>query len=189
MPAGAVAVLEGETRLQKLDFWLRYPDYLAYELLADYETSREEFLLELAGEILDSEEPELRSIPMLRYKFGAFEPLDMPLSILVAEGLVARDPLIGGRRIRRNNYFLTGLGRKVARSVVADFPELSWYGERMKIVVALADATGLTGTALRKRQYLVGDYADTGLNEEIGSIAAKARKRLADLRAEAGVTS
>lgn len=136
-PPDAVAVLTGEGRLQKLDFWLRYPDYLADELLTDYETSREPFLLQLAAQILDSEEPELRSIPMLRYKFGAYEPLDMALSILVSEGLVARDPLVGGRRIRRNNYYLTALGHEVAESTVTEFPELAWYGARVRVVVAL----------------------------------------------------
>lgn len=187
VPAGAVAVLSGEARLQKLDFWLRYPDYLADELLNDYETSAERFLLDLAGLILDSEEPELRSIPMLRYKFGAYEPLDMALSILVSEGLVARDPLRGGRRVRQNNYYLTSLGREVAASVVRDFPALAWYGQRVRVVVALADGTGLTGTALRKRQYLQRDYAGTGLGEEFGSIAERARKRLAALRAQVEV--
>jgi hypothetical protein len=186
LPRDAVAVLSGEGRLQKLDFWLRYPDYLADELLSDYETSREAFLLDLAGRILDSEEPELRSIPMLRYKFGAYEPLDMALSILVSEGLVARDPLIAGRRIRRNTYYLTALGREIARSAVTEYPVLAWYGDRIRVVAALADGTGLTGTALRKRQYLQRDYAGTGLNEEIGSIAERARKRLDALRAEPG---
>lgn len=186
VPLDAVAVLSGEGRLQKLDFWLRYPDYLADELLTDFETSREAFLLDLAGQILDSDEPELRSIPMLRYKFGAYEPLDMALSILVSEGLVARDPIIGGRRIRRNNYYLTVLGREVARSTVTDFPVLAWYGDRVRVVVALADGTGLTGTALRKRQYLQRDYAGTGLGDEFGSIAERARRRLETLRAQVG---
>ena len=97
---------------------------------------------------------------------------------------MARDPLIGGRRIRRNNYYLTALGREVARSTVTDFPILTWYGDRVRVVVALADGTGLTGTALRKRQYLQRDYAGTGLGDEIGSIVERARKRLETLRAQ-----
>lgn len=112
----------------------------------------------------------------------------MALSILVSEGLVARDPLVGGRRIRSNNYYLTSLGREIAKSAVEDYPVLAWYGDRVRVVVALADATGLTGTALRKRQYLIRDYAGTGLNEEIGSIASQARKRLEVLRPKAEVT-
>ena len=60
--ARAVVVVRTTVRLQKLDFWLRNPDYLADELLNDYETSREEPLLAMAASILDSEEPEVRQI-------------------------------------------------------------------------------------------------------------------------------
>jgi hypothetical protein len=35
-PAGAVAELRAESRLHALDFWLRNPDYLGYELLNQY---------------------------------------------------------------------------------------------------------------------------------------------------------
>ena len=83
-PPGAVGVVRTQTFLQKLDFWLRYPDYLADELLTDYEKSGEPFLLEIASNILDSEEPELRVIPMLRYKFGAYEPLDIRAGVKVS---------------------------------------------------------------------------------------------------------
>ncbi|MET9116659.1 hypothetical protein ABZX38_21040 [Streptomyces longwoodensis] len=44
-----------QVRLQKLDFWLRYPDYLAFELMNEYEAASEEAgLLDLAEEILSS---------------------------------------------------------------------------------------------------------------------------------------
>jgi hypothetical protein len=72
--AGAIGVVETEVKLQKIDFWVRNPDYLAAALLQDYESSREPYLLELAGLILDSEEPEVRRYPMLRHLFGAYEP-------------------------------------------------------------------------------------------------------------------
>lgn len=186
-PPGAVGVVRTQTRLQKLDFWLRYPDYLADELLTDYESSGERILLEIASAILDSDEPELRSIPMLRYKFGAYEPLDMAMSVLSVAGLAVVRWSRTEQRVRQYDYYLTGLGRATARSCVDDFPELAWYGERTRLVVALAQGTGMTGTALRKRQYLQRDYAGTGLNEEIASIAARARRRLHALKAGAGV--
>lgn len=91
-PKHAVAVLRAEGRLQKLDFWLRNPDYLADELLNDYERQGEAINLELAGGILDSDEPEICAIPMLRYLFGAFEYIDQAMSILAAPGLVAVVP-------------------------------------------------------------------------------------------------
>jgi hypothetical protein len=185
VPSGAVGVVRTQTYLQKIDFWLRYPDYLADELLTDYQSSGESFLLELAAGILDSDEPELRVIPMLRYKFGAYEPLDMALSMLVSSGLAVVRWTMTEHRVRQYDYYLTALGRDTARSCVADFPELEWYGHRTRLVVALAQGTGMTGTALRRRQYLQRDYAGTGLNEEIASIAKRARARLDALRVTA----
>jgi hypothetical protein len=182
VPANAVGVVRTQTYLQKLDFWLRYPDYLADELLTDYERSGESFLLEVAAAILDSEEPELRAIPMLRYRFGAYEPLDMAMSVLSTAGLAVVRPFLTEHRVRQHDYYLTALGRETARSCVAEFPVLAWYGDRTRLVAALAQGTGMTGTALRKRQYLQRDYAGTGLNEEIGAIAERARKRLVAIR-------
>jgi hypothetical protein len=187
VPPGVVGVVRTQTYLQKLDFWLRYPDYLADELLTDYEKSGEPVLLEIASAILDSEEPELRVIPMLRYKFGAYEPLDMPMSVLSVTGLVIIRWSRTEQRVRQYDYYLTAHGRATARSCVEDFPELAWYGQRTRLVVALAQGTGMTGTALRKRQYLQRDYAGTGLNEEIASIAERARQHLKVLKAAAGV--
>jgi hypothetical protein len=187
VPVGAVGVVRTQTLLQKLDFWLRYPDYLADELLTDYESSGEPVLLEIASEILDSEEPELRVIPMLRYKFGAYEPLDMPMSVLSVAGLAVVRWSRTEQRVRQYDYYLTAKGRVTARSCVEDFPDLAWYGQRTRLVVALAQGTGMTGTALRKRQYLQRDYAGTGLNEEIASIADRARQRLKVLRDAAEV--
>src|SRR6476646_8911343 len=60
----AVGVVRTQVRLQKLDFWVRNPDYLANELLNDYVNGDQDpTLLQIAGEILDSEEPELRRYP------------------------------------------------------------------------------------------------------------------------------
>ena len=181
-----MGVVRTQTYLQKLDFWLRYPDYLADELLTDYESSGEPFLLEVAAGILDSEEPELRAIPMLRYKFGAYEPLDMAMSVLSTAGLAIVRWALTEHRVRQYDYYLTARGRETAMSCVVDFPVLTWYGDRTRLVVALAQGTGMTGTALRKRQYLQRDYAGTGLNEEIASIAERARKRLDAMRTAGG---
>ncbi|GIF45233.1 hypothetical protein [Actinoplanes xinjiangensis] len=181
-PTDAVGVVRTQTLLQKLDFWLRYPDYLADELLTEYEKSGEQVLLRLATQILDSDEPELRQIPMLRFKFGAYEPLDMPMSVLSVAGLAVVRSSRTDQRVRHHDYFLTTRGRQTARSCIQDFPALAWYGQRTRLVVALAQGTGMTGTALRRRQYLQRDYAGTGLNEEIASIAERARQRLAALQ-------
>ncbi|MFF7249861.1 hypothetical protein ACFZBU_38860 [Embleya sp. NPDC008237] len=188
-PEGAVAVVRSEGRLQKLDFWLRNPDYLADELLNDYERVPEAISLELAGEILDSDEPEIACFPMLRYLFGAFEYIDRAMSVLVAPRLVrlthgrtpAGKPLV--------SYYLTAKGRAVADQATANCPELAWFTRRAVLVRSLAESTGHTVHALRRRQYLQRDYAETPLNELIPSIAERARERLARLRATAATGS
>lgn len=83
-----VAAFHAQSRLQALDFWMRNPDYLANELLTEFETSGDRSLVDLAQRIFDDREPDLRRLPMIRYHFGAFEPLDNALSILVAAGLI-----------------------------------------------------------------------------------------------------
>jgi len=178
-PADAVAVLHTQVLLQKLDFWLRNPDYLANELLTRYETDGDAGDLDLAEHILLSDEPEVRRYPMLRYLFGAYEPLDTALAMLAAPRLVIK------RRTRQGSrppldYYLTEQGRHIAQTIVADVPELAYYVERSALVADLA--AGRRGSALRDVQYLQEEYAETALGERIGGIAARARDRLARLR-------
>ncbi|WP_432079343.1 hypothetical protein [Streptomyces sp. YPW6] len=181
--ASAVGVVRTQVRLQKLDFWLRNPDYLADELLTDYESSREAPLLHLAGEILDSEEPEVRRYPMLRHHFGAYEPLDDALAVLRSAGLIAVRRRGTVSRVRQHDYFLLGDGRRVANEIVSQEPVFQYYVERVALVVALAD--GLGGTELKARQYLQREYAQTDRGTRIGSVSAQARTRLEQFRAQA----
>ncbi|WP_217697759.1 hypothetical protein [Mycobacterium sp. D16Q16] len=178
--ADAVGVVEGQTRLQKLDFWLRNPDYLADELLNDYETSGEPRLLELAAQILDSEEPEVRRYPMLRHHFGAYEPLDDALAVLRSAGLVVRRRRGQVGHTSRHDYYLLSRGRDVAQTVVAEAPPFRYYVDRVQLVLDLADGRG--GNDLKKRQYLQLEYASTELGTVIGSISSRARDRLSRLR-------
>jgi hypothetical protein len=140
--------------------------------------------LDLAGDILDSDEPEIYAIPMIRYLFGAFERLDRALSILAAPRLVihmARRS--AGGNILQDNYYLTEKGRATAEEATRLYPELAWYTERALLVRALAEATGHSALALRRRQYLQRDYAETPLGQIIPSIVERTRERLARLRA------
>ena len=178
--ADAVGVVEGQTRLQKLDFWLRNPDYLADELLNDYERSGEVRLLDLATQILDSEEPEVRRYPMLRHHFGAYEPLDDALAVLRSAGLVVRRRRGQVGRTSRHDYYLLSRGREVAQTVVATAPAFSYYVDRVQLVLDLADGRG--GNELKERQYLQDEYATTELGTRIGSMSARARSRLTQLR-------
>ena len=61
-----VAILDGQARLQALDFWMRYPDYLANELLNAYEETGLKETFDTAKRIFDDREPDLRHLPMIR---------------------------------------------------------------------------------------------------------------------------
>ncbi len=178
MPVGAVAVLHSQVLLQKLDFWLRNPDYLADELISRFERDGNREDLDLARQILDSDEPEVRSYPMLRYLFGAYEPLDEALSVLRTPGLVVLRRRGVPGRVTQHDYYLTESGREAAQNIVSDVPELAWYAERSELVADLA--AGRRGSALRDIQYLQPEYADAEIGSCIVGIVDRARRRLND---------
>jgi len=177
-PAAAVAVLRSQVLLQKLDFWLRNPDYLADELITRFEHDGNQDDLDVARQILESDEPEVRSYQMLRHLFGAYEPLDEALSVLRSPGLVIRRRQGSPGHTMQHDYYLTLSGRAVAQKVIETVPELSYYVERAALVADLA--AGRRGSALRDIQYLQPEYADAELGTHIIGIAGRARQRLND---------
>lgn len=181
--ASAVGVVRSQVRLQKLDFWVRNPDYLANELLNDYENGDQDLaLLGLAAEILDTEEPEMRRYPMLRYLFGAYEDLEDALAVLRHADLVVRRKQGRPGHVTRTDYFLLQAGRDTVARIGTDFPELMWYSARSALVVQLAEGQG--ATQLKDRQYIVDEYLNTSHGVRIPSITERARRRLAAIREE-----
>ncbi|MFM9812908.1 hypothetical protein ACKI16_30905 [Streptomyces scabiei] len=176
----AVGVMRTQVKLQKLDFWLRNPDYLANELLTEYEADREEALLDIAGRILDSEEPEVRRYPMLRHHFGAYEWLDDALAVLRSAGLLVRRRRGTVNRVRQHDYFLLEHGRHVAREIIRQAPAFDYYVQRVELVMRLAGEK--SGSELKKQQYLTREYAETPRGRRIGAISEQARQRLATCR-------
>lgn len=178
----AVGVVRTQVRLQKLDFWVRNPDYLANELLNDYVNSDQDpALLHIAGEILDGEEPELRRYPMLRYLFGAYEDLEDALAVLSQADLVVRRKKGRPGHVVQTNYFLLQAGRDMVARIRAEYEDLAWYSFRSALVVQLASGQG--ATKLKDRQYIQEEYLQTPNGVRIPSITERARKRLADIRA------
>lgn len=177
-PAEAVAVLHSQVLLQKLDFWLRNPDYLADELISRFEREGDQEDLDLARQILESDEPEVRSYQMLRHLFGAYEPLDEALSVLRTPGLVIRRRRGNPGHTTQHYYFLTSNGRETAQKIVDTVPELTYYVERSRLVADLA--AGRHGSALRDIQYLQPEYSDAEIGARIAGIADRARRRLKD---------
>ncbi|MCO6003455.1 hypothetical protein NE236_00500 [Actinoallomurus purpureus] len=108
---------------------MRNPDYLAFELMNEYEATPDvRRLLDLASEILESEEPDLWRFAMLRYKYGAFEELDDALAPLVEREPLRKTQILGQDRVVEHIYFLLEEGRRAARSIVAE-PSVSGSSE------------------------------------------------------------
>ncbi|CAM3962206.1 hypothetical protein KIPE111705_33590 [Kibdelosporangium persicum] len=185
VPGGAVAVLRSQMALQALDFWLRNPDYFANWLLDLYEKTRDYALLVEAERIMDSDEPEIRSYLMLRYRFGAYEPVDGSLSVLAGAGLVYRRREGSAGHTKQHNYYLTERGRQVARELIGEVSELDYYVQRVGLIVRVTE--GLTGSQLKAIQYEQQEYLETEWNQRIRPIAARVRHRIAAMQAD-GVT-
>lgn len=169
-------VFTGESRLQALDFWVRYPDYLADEILSQYEHDGDVDLLVQARAIFADEEPNLRKLPMLRRYFGAYEPLDTSLGILKSRGLVlprTRKAVDGKSR----HDFLTGhFSRTKSDEIVSLFPTLRWYRTRTELVMKVAKGRG--GFDLKKRQHAQKEYHEAQSGDLIPTIAGRVLERL-----------
>jgi DNA-binding PadR family transcriptional regulator len=174
--ADIVGQLRAQSRLQALDFWMRNPDYLANELLNDFEESGDVGLLAQAQAIFDSREPDLRRVPMIRFHFGAFEPLDNALASLRSADLIRIRREGAPGQIREHVYLLTARGRRAMDDLAALAPEIDWYRQRAAIVASVAGEAG--GKALKDRQYLQQEYAETALNHVIAPITERVRERL-----------
>lgn len=147
--ADVVGVLRAQSRLQALDFWIRYPDYLANELLSEFEKTGSKDDLELARRIFDDREPDLRRVPMIRYHFGAFEPLHNPLSILRSRDLMRQHRNGQPGHVTETWYLLTKSGRAAMDDLAAAAPELAWYRDRATVAARVAGGAG--GAALKGR--------------------------------------
>ncbi|KQS76428.1 hypothetical protein [Rhizobium sp. Leaf383] len=165
----------GEKRLQAMDFWVRYPDYLSLELLNQYRSSEDASLLARAREIYDADEPSLRTIPMLRNIFGAYEPLDTALSILECRGLVKSDrrtTAVGHEYV----FYLPPSCADFCKEVVSSYPSLGWYAERAALVTRVAGDR--SGNELKSVQHAQREYHDTNILDHIPTITERVKAEL-----------
>ena len=128
-------VLEGRTKLAKLDFFLRYPTYCARALQI-----RRPDLVQ-ASETL---EPDVES-RMVRYRYGPWDPAYFALlGRLVGKGLVQPAPFTRGI-----GYRATDMGRVIATEIQR---EPAWLDTSVRIQL-LRKHFDLSGTNLKKFIY------------------------------------
>ncbi|QXP54474.1 hypothetical protein H0I25_10260 [Cellulophaga sp. HaHa_2_95] len=160
-------IFRGKARLYAMDFWVRYPDYFAFELIKKHEETSDHKFLKLAESIFNNNEPDLRRIPMIRFLFGAYEKLDNTLSILISKGLLRQE---GSKKenIHQYDFLIFEDAYDLIDRASKEFHILKWYDDRTKIINEIAGQRG--GRALKERQYEQLVYAQTKLGGIIPSI-------------------
>ena len=180
---GAVAVITSEKKLQALHFWMRNPDYLAYEILVQVEKGKlVSSWTDKAEKLIKGEEPELRRYPMLRHKFGAYEPIDDSFSHLISVGLAGCHRFGKPGSVRRTEFYLFQQGRDQAKSITDEYPELEWYPNRAVLIKEISGSS--SGSTLKKRQYKLSEYAQTRLGDPIQPIADIVHEKIKQLQGE-----
>jgi hypothetical protein len=181
IPATAVKVVRAEKRLQALDFWVRNPDYLAHELLNQYENDHDPESLRLAAEVMQGDEPELRRLGMLRFFFGAFERVHDAVATLKTFQLVDVRPRFRGTppRLSHRDFYLLEAGAERATELAQD-DVLRWYSERAALVARVAGDR--SGDALKDAQYSVERYGGARWGEIIAPVRDEVRARLTELQ-------
>ena len=172
-------IFRGKARLYAMDFWVRYPDYFAFELIKKHEETSNYKFLQLAESIFDNNEPDLRRIPMIRFLFGAYENLDNTLSILISKGLIKQD---GSKKksIHQYDFLVFDKAYDLIDKASKEFNILKWYDDRTEIINEIAGKRG--GRALKERQYDQLVYAQTKLGGIIPSIKEDVQAKLNKLK-------
>jgi hypothetical protein len=181
----AVKVVRATSRLVKLDFWMRNPDYLADELLNDIEAGDLDAAAGLphAARMLAGAAPLLHLYPMQRYKYGAWELPDNAFAVLKYLGLAdqrrVRELGAEGAARARRDYFLFNTGFDRVTELREKVSETDWYDQQADAIALLN--VGKTGAAAKVRQYDQEDYASTPIGATIAPILDRVRDRLTDV--------
>ncbi len=79
-----IKLFKSEIRIHKIDFLIRNPDYLAYELLniAEKEESKKVEIKKIVKDIFGNNEPTLKRLEMERFFHGAYEDIDDVIGFL-----------------------------------------------------------------------------------------------------------
>lgn len=159
-----------EYGLQKLDFLLRYPTYVAYELielcrLGEVELERHPAVKDTVRAIFAEEEPEFRTDAFRRFWRGAYQRLDDVEAWWHARGLVFTGTVRTSDNKSQKHYFLTDAGLRVGADLVTKIEHARWWADRCRLLHAFFGH--LPAARLKELQYSHAPYRDAQLREVI----------------------
>jgi hypothetical protein len=164
-------LLHAEVKIQKLDFLIRNPDYLAYELLeliGKKGVGKTE-IGDVIKDIFDEKEPEIRRLEMEKFFFGAYEDIDQVIAFLVSCGFIKyvseRDNKL---RVIKKSYFVTREAENKMKENLKSIDALDWYIKRCELIKKYFG--DYSGTNLKALQYQIDEYKNTSYKEYINDI-------------------
>jgi hypothetical protein len=174
--------IDSETKLQKIDFWLRYPDHLSAALLnlvEKGENQRKDQIKAIVQKIFNDDEPVIHWIPMRKYLRGAYEPLDNVISYLSSRSMVHRRLAEKGKATK---YFLEPKGKNAVEQMLSACPSIYWYAERCKLINDYFEK--LSGHEIRNMQYLDQSYSGTAYLTTIDTIESQVKEKFTQIYGE-----
>ena len=169
-----------EYYLQKLDFLVRYPRYLAYELTELHSTGvpsalNRDGVKQDIRNLLADEEPELRTTPCRRFWRGAYESIDRVEAWWFSRGLIFTAlERRGGTAFTsarpQKYFFLTPLGETTAARLVSEVDHAQWYDTRIRLIHRYFGE--MTASQVKTLQYSHPPYREAQLNELIPDLSA-----------------
>lgn len=165
-------LFKSEVKLQKLDFWVRNPDYFSYSLLdiAEKESTKKQEIRGIVQKIFDNKEPEIRKNEMERFLYGAYEDINNAIGFLHSVDLIHFETKISvDIKPTEKKYYITDLGFNKIATNLPNLPFLKWYEERCLLIQKYFGDK--TGTQLKDIQYEVEKYAETPYRQVIPNIS------------------
>ena len=175
-------LFESEVKLQKIDFWVRNPDYFSYALLdiAENEPQKKQEIKSIVRKIFSDREPEIRKEEMERFLYGAYEDIDNAIAFLDSVDLIKFDSKknIELRTIEKK-YYITDFGAIKIIKNLPNSPFLKWYeGRCLLIQKYFGDKNG---SQLKEIQYQVETYTKTPYGQLIPDISHLVREKFNNL--------
>lgn len=164
-------VLRTEVKIQKLDFLIRNPDYLCYELLdiCDRQDVNRDEIKAIIKRIFNTQEPQIRRLEMERFFFGAYEDIDNIIAFLVSVGFLEftteRNIAL---RVVEKCYYVTKLADDKMKQHLPHGSSLNWYVDRCFLIKKFFG--DYSGTDLKNLQYKIPQYKNTTYRENIRNI-------------------
>ena len=171
-----VRVLYTETKIQKIDFLLRNPDYFALELLSLLHESNhdKDQIKNVVVDIFRNREPDIRRLEMQRFFFGAYEDIDEVIAFLESFGFIVFD---SGRntnlKVIDKRYYITQYAEEKTEALLSEMNSLKWYIDRCKQIKKYFG--DYTGTQLKNMQYEEETYSKASYGEFIADVQEKVK--------------